>query len=628
MHYIPYNSRKGYHKSPFGAVTAGSEVLFRIILPCDFQASNVRLVVQHDTTNEKEYFSLKFECMEGVGEEWWSVKFWPSNPGLLFYHFEYETPLGPTCIYHEGNGLGNISADGENWQLTVYSPAYKSPDWIKGGVMYQIFPDRFFCSGTEKTGVPDDRLLRSDWGSKPMWEPDENGKIKKYDYFGGDLNGIAQKLSRLSELGVTCIYLNPIFEAHSNHRYNTADYLKIDPLLGDEKDFNVLCSLALEKGIRIVLDGVFSHTGADSRYFNKGLRYPPQGAYNSKQSPYYNWYKFINWPNDYKSWWNIDILPEIREDEPGFVEFVTGENGVARKWLRAGASGWRLDVADELPDEFLDDFRKAAKSEKPDAYILGEVWEDASNKSSYGNRRRYLNGAQLDSVMNYPFANALLEYVRYASAESFADKLLSILENYPPQAIHTLMNHIGTHDTVRAITLLASEPGIQSKNGRAMEKLTPAQRKKGLTLMKLISSIQFTLPGVPCIYYGDEAGMEGGQDPFNRGCYPWGNEDEQLLEHYKLLGEIRKTCPALIDGNFEPVSAHDGLIAYARIGRNTRLLTIANSNEKDLLFELPEIWNTSKVLLGDGMPTVGEINVPACSAVILSCQLIDKSLIL
>ena len=619
MHYIPYNSRKGYHKKPFGAVAAGSEVVFRIILPCDFRAGNVRLVVHHETTGENEYFPLAFECREGKSEEWWSGKFWPSSPGLLFYHFEYETSQGLSCIYHEGNGLGIIASAGENWQLTVYSPSFKTPDWLKGGVIYQIFPDRFFCSGAKKTGVPSDRLLRADWGGEPMWEPDANGNISRYDYFCGDLKGITQKLSRLAELNVTCIYLNPVFEAHSNHRYDTADYSKIDPLLGGETDFKDLCSLAGEKGIRIILDGVFSHTGADSLYFNKMRRYPLQGAYNSRQSPYYNWYKFNNWPKDYKSWWNIDILPEIREDEPGFVEFITGENGIARKWLRAGASGWRLDVADELPDEFIEKFRTAVKSEKPDAYILGEVWEDASNKCSYGSRRRYLNGTQLDSVMNYPFANALLDFMQSGSAENFFDRLLSIIENYPPQTIHTLMNHIGTHDTVRAITLLAG--GVQSKNGRAMEKLTPAQRAKGLAYMKLISAVQFTLPGVPCIYYGDEAGLEGGRDPFNRGCYPWGKEDSNLFEHYCLLGEIRKNCSALIDGEFEPFPADDGCIAFARTGRGARLLTIANRSEKELFYPLPQEWHSAEVRLGGEPVSGGCIHVPACSAVILTAEL-------
>ena len=619
MHYIPYNSRMGYHKSPFGAVPAGSEVFFRIILPIAFCVRSARLVVQKDSTGKSECIALKWECREGTNECWWSGRYTPCEAGLLFYHFEYETPDGWAFIYHAGNGLGKITTDCANWQLSVYTPSYTTPDWLKGGVIYQIFPDRFFAGGTQKSNVPPDRTLRRDWGAPPQWEPDAHGNISHYDFFGGDLAGIAQKLPMLADLGVTCIYLNPIFEAHSNPRYDTADYLKIDPLLGDENDFIALCAQALESGIRILLDGVFSHTGADSVYFNKNRRYPLNGAYNTTASPYYPWYKFNHWPRDYTSWWGIDILPEINEDEPGFIEFITGENGVARKWLRAGASGWRLDVADELPDKFLQAFRTAVKAENPDAFILGEVWEDASNKCSYGKRRPYLNGAQLDSVMNYPFSSALLAYMQNGQTNGLIDKVLGILENYPPPAIHTLMNHIGTHDTLRAITLLAGEaPGESQQNNRAMPKLDAMQRKRGLKLMKLISAVQFTLPGVPCIYYGDEAGLEGGRDPYNRGCYPWGNEDPELLAHYKLLGTVRKNCPALIDGNFETVATHNGCLVFTRNARGNSVLTAANRTDAAIDLPLDEKWSRATVLLGH-QPVGGKsINIPANEAVILS----------
>lgn len=620
MHYIPYNSRKGYHKSPFGAVPAGSEVVFRIILPLDFHVRCARLVVHHDGTSKREEVALEWECCEGDGECWWSGRYTPCKPGLLFYHFEYETPHECAFIAHAGNGIGKITKDCASWQLSVYDSAYTTPDWLKGGVIYQIFPDRFYASGTKKTDVPTDRILRKDWGADPQWEPDACGNINNYDFFGGDLEGITQKLPFLAALGVTCIYLNPIFEAHSNHRYDTADYLKIDPLLGDEHDFIALCAEALENKIRIVLDGVFSHTGADSVYFNKNRRYPLIGAANTMDSPYYPWYKFNHWPDSYTSWWGIDMLPEINEDEPGFIEFITGENGVARKWLQDGASGWRLDVADELPDVFLDAFRCAVKAENPEAFILGEVWEDASNKCSYGKRRPYLHGGQLDSVMNYPFSTALMAYMQNGQANNLIDKALSILENYPPPAIHTLMNHIGTHDTVRAITLLAGKsPAKHQKNDRIMPKLDANHRAKGLALMKLAATIQFMLPGVPCIYYGDEAGLEGGRDPYNRGCYPWGREDHGLLEHYKLLGNIRKTCPALIDGNFEPVAFHGECLAFTRSGRGNSVLSVANRGETSIDFPLNEKWDRADVLLGH-KAVGGSIKIPANEAVILAVQ--------
>ncbi|MFR6512398.1 MAG: glycoside hydrolase family 13 protein, partial [Eubacterium sp.] len=325
------------------------------------------------------------------------------------------------------------------------------------GIIYQIFPDRFYSSGTEKHDVRPSRVMRR-WGDEPFWREEQMNGIWNNDYFGGDLKGIEEKLLYLANLGVTCIYLNPIFEANSNHRYDTADYEKIDPLLGTEDDLKSLCKTAREQyGFSIILDGVFSHTGCDSKYFNIYSNYDDVGAYNSKESPYYPWYKFINWPDEYHSWWGIKLLPEVIEETPEYREYICGKNGILRKWLKCGISGWRLDVADELPDVFLDDLRRAVKDENSDAVIIGEVWEDATTKLAYGERRRYLLGEQLDSVMNYPFADAVLNFVKFANADAFIDSVMSIIEKYPPQVTNVLMNHIGTHDTERAITRLAGE---------------------------------------------------------------------------------------------------------------------------------------------------------------------------
>ena len=380
--YIPYNSRLEYHKSIFGAVKTDQTVTFRIILPRDFCCHAARLAIKKAEAADYSYIDMQWDCMEGVGEEWWKVDFTAEDAALYRYHFEYDTSWGTSRIYHVGNGLAAIKGEGEDWQLTVYDKNFHTPEWLKGGIIYQIFPDRFAFSDTEKQNVPSDRVLRTDRDGDPYWIPTVEGKVLNNDYFGGDLKGIEQKLGYLKSLGVTCIYLNPIFEAQSNHRYDTADYEKIDPMLGTEKDFKSLCESAKKLGIRIMLDGVFSHTGDDSRYFNRYSRYDNVGAYQSEGSPYYSWYKFNSWPDDYESWWGIKILPEVNEDNPDFIEYITGKNGIARKWLRLGASGWRLDVADELPDEFLDEFRKAVKAEKADGLVLGEVWEDASNKSS------------------------------------------------------------------------------------------------------------------------------------------------------------------------------------------------------------------------------------------------------
>lgn len=604
--YIPYNSSKEYHKYPFGAVESGTKVTFRIVLPRSFGCTGADFVFNKDGGAGKRA-SMLWDCMQGDNEEWWKIEIDFNEIGLFFYHFEYKTNWG-VCKILKPNTNGF-------WQLTVYDSAFTTPEWLKGGIIYQIFPDRFFNSGKQKKGVSKDRILRSDHSAQPYWRPDEHGKILNNDYFSGDLKGIEQKIEYLNELGVSCIYLNPIFEAQSNHRYDTSDYEKIDPLLGDEKDFSALCKAAEKLGIKIILDGVFSHTGCDSRYFNKKGRYADLGAYQSKQSPYFSWYKFKNWPEDYQSWWGIDILPELNEDNPSFINYISGENGIAARWLEKGAGGWRLDVADELPDVFLDQFRKRVKKTDPEAVIIGEVWEDASNKASYGRRRRYLQGAQLDSVMNYPFANAIINFVRYGGAEGFELAVSSILENYPKPAIDTLMNHIGTHDTVRAITALAGEScAYRGRDWQAEKPLNWQERKKGIALLKQAAVLQFTLPGVPCIYYGDEAGLEGYKDPFNRGFYPWGHEETQLIDFYKSLGKIRRENNAFKQGKYETLSAVLGCVAYTR---GEDILVIANSNNHPIKYYLPEQWHNCQLIFGQDFCDDTSVSLPEHGAVIL-----------
>ena len=616
--YIPYNSRLEYHKSIFGAVKTDQTVTFRIILPRDFCCHAAKLVIKKAEADEYGYINMQWDCMEGVGEEWWKVDFTAEKAALYKYHFEYDTSWGTSRIYHAGNGLAAIKGDGEDWQLTVYDKDFHTPEWLRGGIIYQIFPDRFASSGTKKQNVPSDRVLRTDRDGDPYWIPTAEGKVLNNDYFGGDLNGIEQKLGYLKSLGVTCIYLNPIFEAQSNHRYDTANYEKIDSMLGTEKDFKSLCESAKKLGIRIMLDGVFSHTGDDSRYFNRYSRYDSLGAYQSKESPYYGWYKFNKWPDDYESWWGIEILPEVNEDNSDFIEYITGKNGIARKWLKLGASGWRLDVADELPDEFLDEFRKAVKEEKADGLVLGEVWEDASNKSSYGKLRRYLLGKQLDSVMNYPFAGAVIDFIRDANAELFASRVMSIVENYPKEVLDVLMNHLSTHDTMRAITALAGENcAYRDRKWQSTHSLDEREYHYGMKLLMAASAMQFALPGVPMIYYGDEAGMQGYKDPFNRRCYPWGKENGELVEWYKKLGKIRNENRIFKDGRFEILSAVAGCVAFSRKNDDEAILVISNSNPHPITYYVKSEWCDAHDLLGNGKVAANMVDIEEKSTVIL-----------
>ena len=589
-----YNSRDKNYKSIISAIATNQKCKFKIAVPRNMGCSGAQLAITKED-EDTVYYSMFWAGMCGDDTEYWELHFSATTQGLYFYHFELDTPWGKTFVKNIGNGIGDVAANGSDFQQTVYDESFKTPDFIKGGIIYQIFPDRFYNSNTEKKNVPDVRVMR-EWGEEPYWNEEQMNGIWNNDFFGGDLKGVEQKLDYIAKLGVTCIYLNPIFEAHSNHRYDTADYEKIDSLLGDENDLKSLCKTAKEKyGISIILDGVFSHTGCDSRYFNMYSRYKELGAYNSKSSKYYDWYKFVDYPDNYRAWWGIKLLPEIIEENESYREYICGKNGILRKWLRCGIAGWRLDVADELPDIFLDDLRNAVKAENENAVIIGEVWEDATNKFAYGERRRYLLGQQLDSVMNYPFADAILDFVRFGHGEYFFDSIMNIVENYPPQVLNSLMNHIGTHDTERAITRLAGS----DNNGRDREwqyehnRLDAYDYLKGISMMKMASLIQFTLPGVPSIYYGDEIGMQGMKDPFNRECMKWDCQNSELLKWYTRLGEIRRGHKVFSDGEFRHVYCNGSAIAYERFNDEESVLVAINNSDTDIDIYVSNEWDNS-----------------------------------
>ena len=619
MGFIPYNSRNIFFKDKFGSISAGEEIHLRLCLPRSFCCSRAILMLRRDDGHYEERDML-WAGMADENTEIWDIHTTIETEGLYWYHFDYISSYGRSSILQTEGGIGDFvgaPTARKDWQLTVTERDFTTPDWLKGGIIYQIFPDRFYNSGSEKENVPNDRILRTDWGNEPEWRPTPEGKVLNNDFFGGDLKGIGEKLPYLKDLGVTCIYLNPIFESHSNHRYDTADYGKIDPLLGTEEDFKKLCKDAKKQGIHIILDGVFSHTGDDSVYFNRKGRYNTLGAYNSPESPYYKWYKFTNYPDKYQSWWGFVTLPEVIEEGEEYRNFINGKGGIIEKWLKAGADGFRLDVADELPDIFIDELRARLKETKPDALLMGEVWEDATTKHSYGSRRRYLLGSQFDSVMNYPFANAILDFCRSGKAESFMSTVMQIVENYPKQCLDVMMNHIGTHDTERAITKIAGEScEYRDRQWQSCHSLGD-KYEKGIGLLKCAVALQYTLPGVPSVYYGDEAGLEGYKDPFNRGCYPWGNENRELIDFYKTMGKIRKENSVFQKGYFSPVSSMLGCVAYRRHDENGNVMVIVNRNEHSISYRLPYDFENSFALYGAN-PENGEVFIDGCSFVILS----------
>ena len=614
---LPFDAEIDFYKSIRGAIAAGDSLRLRVLLPRSFSVSACTLALTRDGVGT-ERIPMQWEYTDGV-EEWWQASFPIRETGLYFYHFEYTTAWGTSVLRRiRDTQRGGVDGTGD-WQQTVYPRGFHTPDCFKGGLIYQIFPDRFNDSGKPKENVPKDRVMHKNKGDIPVYLPDAHGRIRNNDYYGGDLAGITEKLDYLLSLGVTVIYLNPVAEAHSNHRYNTADYKKVDPLLGTTDDFRALCNAAHEKGIKIVIDGVYSHTGDDSVYFNKYGRYPDLGAYQSKESPYYGWYTFGATRDRYACWWNIDTLPEVKEEDPGYMEFITGKDGVIDFWLSLGADGVRLDVADELPDVFLDRVRIAVKRNGEEKLLLGEVWEDASNKISHGGRRRYFDGRQLDGVMNYPFRSAIIEFALTADAERFMREVNEITDHYPPEAMHVCMNMLGTHDTERIITALSGvDLTRKSRVSQAKLKLEGEALRTAKNLLKMCAVINYALPGIPSLYYGDEAGMTGAKDPFNRGFYPWGHEDHKLVGFFQTLGAFRKSFDVLKAGGFYPLSAEMGCIAFLRYEEGEkRVAVIANNNPNEITYNLNDDMRDMQVYLG-GEKLEGSVWVPANTAVIIT----------
>lgn len=559
---ILYDSKSAEHKTPFGCVKENEECRMTVHIPESIKTRRAFLILKSD-----DEFLLQVPMQKTLTKdayEHYTATFSLYRRGLYFYYFKIETLSGAFSLYKYGAHDTNME-DGSLWQLSCIKNGEKVDPFYYGAVYYQIFPDRFYkertLSGEGK--IPPFKIHENE-SDTPDYLPDPDGKILNNDFFGGNLAGIEKKLPYLKELGVKVIYLNPIFFAYSNHRYDTADYLKVDPLLGTESDFSSLCDAAHKSGMRVILDGVFSHTGVDSVYFDKNNRFG-NGAYSCDDSPYKSWYKFGS-DKSYTSWWGIDTLPCVNELSKSFTDFIIdSEDSVVAHWLAAGADGFRLDVADELPDEFILRLHDRVHALKKGAIVIGEVWEDASNKISYGVRRSYFTEAELDSVMNYPFRSAITDFVTgKLSSSDFSESVMTICENYPKEVLDCLMNSLSTHDTERVLTLLSEVPAPGTREERAAFTLSDEDRQKALIREKAAAFLQFMLPGSPCIYYGDEAGEEGFEDPFNRRFFPWGREERSLAEFYKKLASLKNTNEALRFGVAKVSSPEDGTVVIRR----------------------------------------------------------------
>ena len=581
MKFLERKYVNGRDISSFGAFSYESVVEFKLLIPRRCGASSVCMHLCGEGIENKFYkrFDLEWVAIEGSSDVY-SCWIDMSQIGIGLYYYKYEIDSPSCTFYGDGKKVGELSkmengSDGMI-QLLVYQEKSSSAKWMHGGIMYHIFVDRFNKSGRCKP--KNNAVMNNDWHNGiPQYADVPGGYVENNMFFGGDLFGIIEKLDYLKELGVTCLYLSPIFEAYSNHKYDTGDYMAVDSMFGGEKALEELIAEAKQRDIHIIFDGVFNHTGADSIYFNKFGSYNSIGAYQSKESPYYEWYNFRDFPNDYECWWDVKILPRVNSNCQSYKNYILSDGGVVEKWMKKGIDGFRLDVADELSDEFLKTLNAKVKSINPDGIIYGEVWEDASNKIAYDNRKKYFLGNELDSVMNYPLREAIISYIKFGNSSSFYSTCKMLYSHYPKHNADLLMNLLGTHDTERILTVLGGESSDGFTNEQlSTKKMSKSERKRAVALLKLAYTIVATVPGVPCIYYGDEAGMEGYRDPFNRLPYPWGQEDNELLDYYKQINAIRKGETVFEDGYFEIIECNSDLLAFARYSSVAFAVTIVN----------------------------------------------------
>lgn len=594
---ILFDSKLPQYKTPFGTLAPGQECTLNIQIPSAVQTTRVVCHLSYADGGEAQQVGLEFKMKKGPYETW-QGKFSIPETGLYFYYFVIHHRTGSFRLFKQGDDT-NMEA-GDLWQVSCCPADFDTPEWARGATIYQLFPDRFNCSGkVDLTGKLEPYTIHKYWHEEVEWKPTPEGIVLNNDFYGGNFKGITEKMDYIADMGTTILYLNPISKSFSSHRYDTGDYKTPDPMLGTKEEFTQLCDAAHARGIRVILDGVYSHTGSDSLYFNKMGTFPGKGAYQSEQSPYRSWYTFHNWPDSYVSWWNFDTLPTVNKMDPEFIKYIiTDEDSVVAHWLRLGADGFRLDVADELPDEFIKLLRNRIREVKPDAYLMGEVWEDASNKMAYGRRRRYFTDGELDSVMNYPFRTAILDFMRGRdSGAGLRNTVMTIVENYPQQVVQCNMNLLGTHDTPRILTALVDDFD-GSREEKAKRRLSRNQMDVARDRLMMASFIQYTLPGSPSLYYGDEACMEGYKDPFNRRPYPWGREDWEMLNHFKRLGKLRKNCEALRLGDISFFEAGDKHLGYTRSynGKSVKIYV----NRSGDPWEIPY----SPMILGCNLQTV------------------------
>ncbi len=575
----------GKKETVSSAYELSEELSVLIKLPRSISADKVLLLLT-DENGERLYDRaaklIDFDSIYDI----YKVKLRLLGCGLYFFGIRTDSVFGTSyalnCIDH----IEFAEVENHSFQLSVSDFKYKAPTQYYGGVIYHIFVDRF--KRGRGYSLKNGAKYVEDWYSPIPEYPEYSGAPIKNDYFyGGTLEGITESLDYIKSLGVNIIYLSPIFDSPSNHKYDTADYMRVDESFGGDEALRELINKADKKGIKILLDGVFNHTGADSIYFNKYGNYPSIGAYQSEKSEYYSWYDFKNHPDDYVSWWGIEILPRINPDIKSCREYFLGDGGVIDKYAKMGIAGLRLDVVDELSDDFVSEVKKKLSAVNECTMLYGEVWEDASNKVAYEKRKSYYLGNELDGVMNYPLRRGLIAYLKYKNTEELKYALLTVMQNAPQRIRDAEMNILGSHDTERIITVLgAEEPEDKSNASLSALKMSAQEYERGREKLLSAFTALFTLPGIPSVFYGDEVGLEGYSDPFNRLAYPWGREDDKLLEYCRKLGRIRRKNSVYKSGEFKLLHLDSDIFAFMRFDRSASYITLVNNSDDTVNIEL------------------------------------------
>lgn len=695
---LRHDSRDPLYRNPGGAVPAGTPVTLRLRTFAN-DVTGVRARLYSLRLGGQQIASLFLAAhdvgcyqagLEASRCDFWQVTIPDSlatQPDNLWYRFIVTD--GTDTDYYGDNtpaldgGLGATSDDliDQSWALMQHVPGFSAPAWARDAVIYQIFPDRFRngrSNNDPRTGDAryDDPVLALPWGVKPEgycrnyadataatcpWRfdttPPPGSTVESprgRDYYAGDLKGVDQQIDYLAALGVTAIYFNPIFDAGSNHSYDTQDYTRIDPYFGTQKDFENLVKHADSRGIRIILDGVFNHMSSDSPLFDRYHHYPTVGACESLSSPYRDWFVFRNdnvpcGAADYEGWFGFDSIPVLQKSQADVqAYFLTAPDSIAKRWIQAGASGWRMDVSGDpsFPDGYWESFRSVVKAADPATLTISETWQKDSTLL------RMLRGDRLDTTMNYRLRDAVIGLLtpgnfdskgfadsgRVISPSEFAARMLSQREDYPDAAYFSLMNLLDSHDTERLLWTLT--PGPETTLGREG---TPANVAAGKQRLRLASLIQFTVPGAPTVYYGDEVGVTGDDDPDDRRTYPWadrrGSPDTALLAHYTSLADLRDELSALTDGDLRMLLADDigGTVAYGR--RTGDRAAIVAINRSDMVQSvhipvagyLPDGTSLAR-RLGVGTPSTGsvvvaagavEVTLPAMSGLLLASGAVD-----